>query len=347
MRIVFWITISMILLACGSQEEGVTTVKEEQTVEVKEKKIEAGLSDDNSNLNVINEKIRLSIDDKDLYLERSRIYAALKDDQAAIADLDRAFRIDSTYLPTLIEQSNFLMKKGKVANSLAILQKAQKLYPEASEVYTKMGEVFLIANNLEKALGHADLAIKYDKYNAQAYYVKGYTFLEMKDTTKAISSYQTAVEQDPDHFDAFLELGIIFSSKNDPLALDYFKNALQVRPNEKRALYSKGMYEQEHEMYNEAIITYTEAVKAHPNFREAHHNLGYVHMYYLHLYREATQYFTKAIQIDPSYYEAIYNRGYCLELMGDIRNAEKDYRLALSINPSYDLPAKGLSRLKS
>lgn len=350
MRVVI-IAICALLLACGEKQNETSSPNKEDSVVKKEteKKIE-GVANDSElgleKLELINEKIRESIDNPDLYLERSKIYADLKDDQSALSDLDRAYRIDTTYLPTMLAQADFLMKRGRVDVSFTILDKAEVLYPKSAEVFAKRGEVFLIARNLTEAISNADLAIKNDPYFAQAYYVKGYAFLELGDTTRAISSYQTTIEQDPDHFDAYLELGIIFSFRNDPLALDYFKNALQINPNERRALYSKGMFEQEHELYNEAIVTYTKAIEAHPNFKEAHHNLGYVHMYYLHLYREATHYFTRAIEVDPKYFEAIYNRGYCFELMGDIGNAEKDYKLALSINPSYDLAAKGLSRLK-
>ena len=165
-----------------------------------------------------------------------------------------------------------------------------------------------MGKNNERSLKNADLAIKYDQFNAKAYYLKGYNFLELGDTAKAISSYRTAVEQDPEFLEAYLELGLIFSLKDDPIAIQYYNNALEVDPTEKRALYSKGMFEQEHELYNEAIQTYYAATKAHPEFKEAYYNLGYVHMYYLRLYREALPYFTDAVEIDPNYYQAYYNK---------------------------------------
>ena len=228
-----------------------------------------------------------------------------------------------------------------------ILDKANRLYPENSEVHEKYSKIYLIGKNNSKSLQYADLAIKYDIYNPEAYYLKGYNFFELGDTSKAISSYRTAIEQNPDYFDPYLQLGVIFSQKNDPLALEYFKNAIEVKPSDKVALYSKAMYEQEHEMYNEAMQTYHDAIELHPDFKEAYHNLGYIHLFYLKLYRESQQYFTKAVEIDPRYIQAYYNRGYSFELLGDIGNAEKDYKYALSIDPTYDLAAQGLTRLKN
>lgn len=300
---------------------------------------------ENPRMDLLNQKIRKDITNPDLYVKRAQLYDSLGDAQGAVQDLDRAFRLDTTRMETLLAQAEFLAKKGKVDISLGLLEKAKRYHPEADEVYVKFSEVFLMVGDNEKSLKNADLAVKYNMFNAEAYYLKGYNFLELKDTNKAISSYQTAVEQDPNHFNAYLELGVIYSEKGDPLALDYFRNALEIKPRDRNVLYAKGMFEQEHEMYNEAIDTYFKATKADPDFREAHYNLGYVHLFYLKLYREAVGYFTDAIEADPNYHEAYYNRGYSFELMGDIHNAAKDYRKALSIKPDYELAAKGLSRV--
>ncbi len=329
--------ILLILLACG---EG-TSNKEGDTHQS-----EVLDSTEDSAMQSINEKIRKDINNPDLYLERSLIYEALGDNQAAVDDIDRALRIDSNYLNTLIAQVNFLLKRGDLNTTSNILSHAQRKHPEASIVYEKLSELYLIADNNKKALENADLAVKYDKYNAKAYYLKGYSFIQLGDTAKSISSFQTAAEQNPDYYEAYIQLGIIYASLDDPLALEYYNNALEVRPDNKEALYGIGMYQQEHEMLNEALETYTTLTKKHPEFREAYFNLGFIHMFYLKLYSQAKVHFTEAIEVDPNYFEAYYNRGYCHELLGDIGNAEKDFNKALTIRPDYTLAAQGLTRLK-
>lgn len=332
----------LFLLACGNDEKKVQKKPKETAVQSTEQKTEEG-----SQLNDLNVKIRSDINNKDLYLERAKYFLARNEIERSAGDITRAFQIDSTYLPTLLLQANFLTRNGSLEMGETILNKANKLYPENSDVQIGFSELYLIGKSNDKSIQYADLAIKYDLFKAKAYYLKGYNFLEIGDTTTAISSYQTAVEQDPDYFEAYIELGFIFSQKDDPLALQYYKNALEVRPGDKNALYVKGMYEQKHEMYNEALATYTEATKLHPTFREAHYNLGYVHLFYLKLYSEAKRYFSDAIKVDPRYKEAYYNRGYAFELLGDINNAKIDYQNALSIDPTYDLAAKGMSRVKN
>lgn len=342
MKYIYITLLSLLVWACESPNKQETTATEVETQKEPE-----SISKEDSLLNSINQKIRNDIGNKDLYLKRADYFLDLDDQQSALEDINRAFKLDTTYLPTLLKQANFLAKNGKLELSERILNKANRLYPENSEVHTQYSTIYLIGKSNKKSLKHADLAVKYDIYNAEAYYLKGYNFLEMGDTAKAISSYRTAVEQDPDFFKAYLELGYVFSAQNDPIALDYYNNALEIRPYDKSVLYSKGMYEQEHEMYNEAMKSYTKAIKKYPNFKEAHHNLGYVHMYYLKLYKESIPHFTDAIKVDNRYFQAYYNRGYAFELMGDINNAAKDYRKALEILPTYDLAAQGLSRVQN
>lgn len=341
MRYIFILSI-FYLFACQNKE-----VENKQIEVTDESKVLNDSKDTylDSNFTAINRAILEDVNNPDLYVKRALLYDSIKDSKAALEDLDRAYRIDSTRLNTLLAQADFLLKRGKLDLSLKILEKAQFYHPEASRVYEKLSETYLIARNNEKSLKNADLATKYDKFNARAYYLKGYNFLEMGDTAKSISSYQTAVEQNPNFFDAYLELGFIYALKRNPLALDYYNNALKIKPQNKQVLYAKGMFEQENERYNDAMKTYLKALEYHPNFREAHYNLGYVNMFYLKTYRQALPYFTDAIKVDPNYFEAYYNRGYCFELMGDINNAAKDYRKALSIKPDYDLAAKGLSRV--
>jgi tetratricopeptide (TPR) repeat protein len=340
------ILLTLTFLACQNADQ---SKQEKDNSSVKDQAVQSeSFKDPNdSALQIVNQKIREDLENPDLYVDRSEIYLNQGDIDAGIKDLDRAFRLDSTNLKTLMAQARFFTRRGRVEAAKRVLERAKGFHPEESDIYVMLGELYLIAKDYDNALRHADLAVKYDIYNDKAYFVKAYTFLELGDTAKAISSFQTSVEQNPDNYNGYLQLGLLYTELNDPLAIEYFENALAVKPNDKDALYAKGMYEQEHEMYNEAMQSYTQAIKAHPDFREAYYNMGFLHMYYLKLYREGLNYFDQAIKVDPEYYQAYYNRGYSFELLGDIGNAAKDYRKALSIQPDYTMAAKGLERVTS
>ena len=53
--------------------------------------------------------------------------------------------------------------------------------------------------------------------------------------------------------------------------------------------------------------------------------------------------FTNAIRVNDHYAEAFYNRGVAYALSGDRKSAEKDYRQALTIMPTFKLAKDKLS----
>ncbi|HRY98862.1 MAG TPA: tetratricopeptide repeat protein, partial [Bacteroidales bacterium] len=149
----------------------------------------------------------------------------------------------------------------------------------------------------------------------------------------------------PEHFHAFMQLGLLFAAASDPLAEEYYKRALSLDPRSLEGLYNLGMYYQNQEMFNEAMQAYHDILRLDPGFRMAYYNLGYIHLAYLGVYAESVKYFSQALKVDPSYVEALYNRGYAFELMGDVMNARADYQRALQVQPNYELAVQGLNRL--
>jgi len=52
------------------------------------------------------------------------------------------------------------------------------------------------------------------------------------------------------------------------------------------------------------------------------------------------------LAIQPVNHRALYGRGYCFELLGDLPNAQADYRQALSFNPQHKGSQEGLARIE-
>ena len=245
MRLLIIICLSVFIFACSdAQKKSNANASSEQTSNQSNDSQE-----DDALFIEINEAIRADVNNASLYLDRSDLYLSINDYDAARADIDRAFLIDSNRIETRLGFAAYLIKQGKMADALNQLKVGIVLDPNNSNVYVLLSELYLIARNNEESLKYADLAVKYDMFNAKAYYFKGFNFIEMGDTVRAISSYQTAIEQDPDYFEAYLELGLIHASMKDVLAIDYYNNALKIQPENRDVLYSKGMFEQENGLY--------------------------------------------------------------------------------------------------
>ena len=103
--------------------------------------------------------------------------------------------------------------------------------PENTESMLKLSEIHLILKNYKEALENADRAIAVDKSNPLPYFMKGYTFAEAGDTVNAFKSYLEAVDRNQEYYDAYVQLGLIYSISGSQLAIDFFNNALNSKTN--------------------------------------------------------------------------------------------------------------------
>ena len=76
-----------------------------------------------------------------------------------------------------------------------------------------------------------------------------------------------------------------------------------------------------------------------------HYNIGFIHME-LGLYDVAANNFSDAIYGNSEFYEAYYSRGNCFETLGNIAQAEVDYKRAIEIKPDYTFAIEALKELE-
>src|SRR5690606_14123540 len=108
----------------------------------------------------------------------------------------------------------------------------------------------------QKSLDYINKSLKIDKLIAKGYFLKGKVYSETGDTTRAISSFVTATEQDNKYEDAFYDLGIIYAARKNPLALEYYQSVLQINPNNYEAKYARTKFLQDIGKIDEAIKEY-------------------------------------------------------------------------------------------
>lgn len=282
-----------------------------------------------------------------LYNDRAKLYMQRHEFEKAALDVKKVLGLDTTKAAYFITLSDLSLAANKPGVAKAALEKCLSLEPKNKEGNMKLAELYFIARQYDKVFKYLNDILKVDIHNPKAYFMKGMAYKEMGDTAKSISSFQTAIEQDAKYYDPFMQLGIIYTIKNNKLALQYFNGAINVDPRSEEALYGRGMWYQEHQHdYDKAIQDYTSITLLNPKNKNAHFNLGYIHYQYLKVNDQAIKHFTDAINADPSYAEAIYNRGLCYETVGNLVMAKEDYEAALRIQPTYALAADGLSRVK-
>ena len=326
----------MVLFSCGND----TTESTQNDVLLQDTTI----SERTAEFTAINGLLKKDINSPVLYLRRAKLYEKYEDLSSAVGDLDRAIKLDSLVPEYYLLKAQLLKKQDKLLESKEALDQCMHIDNSNIQARVELGWLAFIGLNHDQAMDYADEALKRDIHNAEAYYLKGMIFEEKKDTSKAISSFMTAVEQENDYFDAYMHLGLLHYEQPNNLAKEYFRNALRVDSNSLEALYAFGMICQESGDFNEAIETYYKILSIN-EYREPYFNLGYIHQEYLKVYDVAIENYTKAIELDPKYIQAYYNRGLSYEQLDNKKKAEEDLRTALKLNPQYTHAALALERV--
>lgn len=225
------------------------------------------------------------------------------------------------------------------------LDKALKIDPNNKQAIQKLAELYLILQDYDKTYETVNKALEADNFNPIAYYIRGFALLEQADTLGAIDALKMAVYQDQGFYDAYLQLGLIFSALQNPLAAEYFNTAINISPESLEPYYNLGLYYQENGQVKKAISTYRMILEMQPHHVNTIYNLGYINLVYVQDFETAIGFFTEVIQIEPSYAGAYYNRGYTYEMLGKNNLAREDYKKTLEIETNYTKAIDGLNRL--
>ena len=296
-------------------------------------------------IEILNKNINSNPENAEYFNDRAVYFISNKKDNDALNDIKKAIQLDETNADYYITLSNIYLYQGKVTNCLEAINKAFELDTDKARIHLKLAEVYLILKEYQKTHENVEKALEIDPINPVAYFINGYSFLEEGDTNLAIRNFQDAVSQDQEYLDAFYYLGMIYSDRNDKLAVEYLNNALRIEPDNVEVLYLLGLFFQENENTEKAIEIYDRILKIDENNKFAHYNKAYIELVYLKEFKKAIEDFTKAIKSDPTYSDAYFNRGYCYELINDFENSIKDYQKTLLLTPNYEKAINGLNRI--
>jgi len=340
---------SLLTVSCTDNEvDGDVDGGDSSAIEVDSVSVE-----EEASLKEISERIRENVNDPSLYIERAHVLITMVTEggynpshvQLALNDVKRAISLDTTNGAYYRRLGDIYYGITSPDEAVEAYEYATKLAPDDAYSFIQLGKIYLVFQDYPKAIGYLDQALQVDQFLPEAYFVKGIIFKEIGDTSKAVSSYETARELNPDYFEASYELGSLYASADDDQAIQYFDAALASQPGNIEALYAKGIYCQEHDSITPAMNAYFEILEQDPNHLNATYNIGYTYLVYLQTFDSASIYFSKVLELQPDHVGALYNLGYAAEESGDKVTAETHYRAVLAIKPDYDLAAIGLSRL--
>jgi tetratricopeptide (TPR) repeat protein len=296
-------------------------------------------------LAALNQKIKSSPTNPGFYNERAGYYLKHKEYDLAYEDLRFGFTIDSVNMSLFSTMADYHILKSEPGLAKAALEKALSINPKSVQTYVKLGEVYYLARKYDNAFKSINDGLKIDKYYADGYFWKGMIYKDKGDIALAMSNFQTSVEQNPDNYKAYMQLGLLALEERKPAAAEYFSSAIRLQPRSIEAWYGRGYFYQLTNEYDKAIKDYTAILEIDPSYASAHYNLGIVH-YALRVIDEAYKNFDRAIKYNNRYAEAYYMRGLCEEAKGKDEAALADFEYSLSLRPDYQLALMGIERVK-
>ena len=216
-----------------------------------------------------------------------------------------------------------------------------------------LAKIYAALNNYGKADYYISSSLQVDPYSAEPYFTRGliyrsdwYATARETSWDIAISSFQTAVEQEPNYYAAYIELGVMYAEIGDSIALEYYNSALDIYPESIEAWYNKGFYFQARGEVDNALGCFYTLKDIDSTWYKPYYNLGYIHLIMTDEVDSAIYYFTECTKWDPSNFEAYNNLGLAYEKQGDIYNAKKYYQKAVEIYPDYQLAKDNLNALQ-
>ena len=176
------------------------------------------------------------------------------------------------------------------------------------------------------------------------FFMTGRIALDMGDTTRAIKALQRAVQLDATNFDAWMFLGKIMTNRNDPVAIQYFDNALRLDSTDLEAREYKGILYKRRGEFEKAFEVYRDIIVRNPDYANAYFDMGLIYLEQDSL-QKAFDNFNIAVQVDQLFVKGYFYRGLTAELQGNIDAARLDYEQANKMSPAWEEPKEALKRL--
>ncbi|WP_317898666.1 tetratricopeptide repeat protein [Aurantibacillus circumpalustris] len=326
-----------LIFSCTNKNEG---------EEVGTKKIDSlNIKLNSPELKEINAELLKDASNASLYNKRALVYLKLREFPEAENDCKRAIKIDSTQALFHLTLVDIYFSENKTRDSKELLEATAKRFPNNTEALLKLAELYFLVRRYQDGIEYVNKTLKINENLAKAYYIKGSIYRESGDTARAISSLETAVEQDNKYVDAFYDLGILYGARKNPLAIEYYNNVLRVDPTNPTANYAKAKLLQDLGKIDEAIKLYEAILTTNKTCENCYYNLGAIYLEIKKDPKKALEEFTKAIEINPNYVEAYFARGYTYSKLKDKESAKADYAMCLKIQPNYDAAVDELNNL--
>lgn len=269
----------------------------------------------------------------------------------AVPSATKAFRLDSSdlevrmlYAEVLNNRPNRTLKDVITAqrNFNYVIEKE----PRNTKALVGIASTFTMMQDFDRSFQYINEALKIDNKYRDAYILKGTNYLQNNNIKLAKSSYETATQQDPEFYQAYIALGDLYASEENEIAIQYYITAAELKPDDVGVLYKLAYARQSFGQFDEAQAVYREMFQKDETFAMSLFQQGFIKHIHKGEIDSAMIYYNQAVVIEPKFVEAWHNIGLCWEEKGNRAKALQSYSRALKINPDYTKSREAAEKLR-
>lgn len=281
----------------------------------------------------------------ELYAQRGSLYYERQVHREALRDFNQAILLDSTQVGYYHTLADIYLDNNDSYTALEVLKDAKRRFPDDIPTILKLADFQLITQQYMDGMKNVNQTISKDPQNAEAYYLRGMYYREMRTPGKAMESFQKAVELNSELTDAYLIMGDMMSRENEELALRFYENAELNAPENEYVLHSKALHLHQMGRLDEAMEVYKKIHRLNPRYADAFYNGALLYLE-IDSVQKAQNLLNIAIANDALYAKSYYYRGETYRMQGKREKAIADYEKALEISPNLSEAQKQLNALK-
>ena len=252
------------------------------------------------------------------------------------------FWLSGIFVNIYLQQGENLWQQNKLAEAIAVYQKAIALEPNHSESYWRLGQLLYQQGEFSESLVNLQQASKISpqftikfKY-ANLYYDLGEKLEQQGKLTEAITAYRQAILINPSYAEAYNQLGNILSKQQDlPAAVNAYQKALELNTNYVEAYNNLGKVFFQQDKWQQAIQYYQQALQIDPTYPDTYSNLGEA-FFQQEQYAQAITFYEQAIYINPKDTIAYEHLCYSLNQQRRFTEGIRYCQQALKINPDFN-----------
>jgi serine/threonine protein kinase/Tfp pilus assembly protein PilF len=256
----------------------------------------------------------------------------------AIELLHKAIALDPAAIGAVLSRCQAYRDLGDDEAMLADAERAVAMRPHWSWGHGYKGQALLFLKRPREAIGPCDRAVELDPGNAVWWLNRAMVKNDLGAYKAALADVSKAIELDATdarflavRARAYAGLGQI------ELALRDCAQALRERPRDVELLKERALHWFNSGRYEEAIADYTSVVQVEPEYAGIAGVYGNRAVCYilLKLYDRAVLDLSRCIELDPRNAKALRNRGYTYGTIGRFEEAIGDYSRSLELEPDH------------